>query len=454
LKEEGARRRFLRHLGLVLALVLLGACSLGVDGDQARICRLALPALEGGGARIEVRQILHGREPNSVRVEYRATRAGEAPLSRHAFCRFAAQGLSAGKAELVGVTTDRGPVSPATIYLLKRYYLETPDALAGDPGPGDPALGLPQVSPAFAYGAEQLLVALPRIAIYALLASAYALVFGLVGRINLAFGELAAIGAAATGLAVAALTIGGFTSVLPGLALGLVVAIAAAALHGAVAGHLAFTIVPARRNQASLIATVGLSLALMEYLRLAGGAVPDWIPPVGTEPWRLARAGDFIVTLTPVSVVTTALGLAGAGGLVVAMRVSGFGRRWRAASDDPLAAALFGIDGPRLALATFALAGALAGLAGALVAVQFGALGFAGGFGLGLKALAAAILGGVGSVGGALVGGLAIGLFETLWSAYLPIEGRDLALFVLLVLFIVLRPEGLFGASPPLRSAP
>ena len=105
----------------------------------------------------------------------------------------------------------------------------------------------------------------------------------------------------------------------------------------------------------------------------------------------------------------------------------------------------------RLALTTFAASGALAGLAGALAAVQFGALGFAGGFGLGLKALAAAILGGVGSVAGALIGGLAIGLFETLWSAYLPIEGRDLALFVVLVLFITLKPEGLFGAAPPLK---
>jgi branched-chain amino acid transport system permease protein len=210
--------------------------------------------------------------------------------------------------------------------------------------------------------------------------------------------------------------------------------------------------VPAAKSQASLIATVGLSLALMEYLRLSGGAVPDWIPPIWTEPWRLARAGTFIVTLTPVTVATSAVGLAAACTLVGAMRFSRFGRQWRAASDDPLAAALLGIDGKRLALATFGISGALAGLAGALVAVQFGALGFAGGFGLGLKALAAAILGGVGSIGGALLGGLAIGLFETLWSAYLPIEGRDLALFVVLVLFIVFRPEGLFGAAVPLKA--
>ncbi|NNM73283.1 hypothetical protein [Enterovirga aerilata] len=94
---------------------------------------MALPALEGGGARIEIRQVLHGHEPNSVRIEYRATRPGGPAFARHAVCRFAADGLSASKMELVGVTTDRGPLSPAAVYLLKRYYLDTPDALADEP---------------------------------------------------------------------------------------------------------------------------------------------------------------------------------------------------------------------------------------------------------------------------------------------------------------------------------
>ena len=72
-----------------------------------------------------------------------------------------------------------------------------------------------------------------------------------------------------------------------------------------------------------------------------------------------------------------------------------------------------------------------------------------GGFQLGLKALAASILGGVGSVPAALAGGLAVGLFETVWSSYLPIEGRDLAFYAVLVLTIVLRPNGVFGVAPP-----
>jgi hypothetical protein len=115
-------------------MLVLAACSVPVDADQARVCRLALPALEGGGARISVTQVLHGREPNTVRVEYRAARGGQDPLPRYALCRFAAQNPSANTPDLVGVTTDRGPVSPAAIFLLKRYYLDTPDAARADPG--------------------------------------------------------------------------------------------------------------------------------------------------------------------------------------------------------------------------------------------------------------------------------------------------------------------------------
>jgi branched-chain amino acid transport system permease protein len=127
------------------------------------------------------------------------------------------------------------------------------------------------------------------------------------------------------------------------------------------------------------------------------------------------------------------------------MRRSRFGRAWRAYADDPKAAALFGVDGRGLLLRTLALSGAMAGLSGALVVLQYGGLGFAGGFQLGLKALVAAVLGGVGSVAGAFLGGLAIGLFETAWSMLMPIDARDIALYALLAAVLVFRPGGFFG---------
>ncbi|MDB5559666.1 MAG: hypothetical protein JWQ36_2600, partial [Enterovirga sp.] len=450
--RTGAARR--RRFCAAAVVLLLPACSLiGPDAEQVRVCRMAVPALEPAGTRIALSGARRGEEPNTVRLDYRASLSGGGGADRFVLCRFLAEGLSPNKADLAGVRTDRGEIAPATVYLLKRYYLDTPEALASDPGPGDPTENLPRMPAPAAYAAEQVLVALPRIAIYGLLAAAYALVFGLVGRVNLAFGEIAAVGAAAAGLSVAAAVAAGASSPASGLALAIVVALGAAALHGTVAGTATFGLVSPRRTQASLIATIGASIAISEYLRLAGGRVPDWIAPVWNEPWRLARAGEFVVTLTPVSVLTSSLGLAAALALVVLMRRSGYGRAWRALSDDPEAASLFGIDPRRIARLTFGLAGGLAGLSGALVAIQFGALGFAGGFQLGLKALAAAVLGGVGSLGGAFVGGLAIGLFETLWSAYLPIQGRDLALHAALILVIVLKPDGLFGVPEPL-SAP
>jgi branched-subunit amino acid ABC-type transport system permease component len=91
----------------------------------------------------------------------------------------------------------------------------------------------------------------------------------------------------------------------------------------------------------------------------------------------------------------------------------------------------------------------MAGLSGMLIVAQYGGLGFAGGFQFGLKALIAAIVGGIGSIIGALLGGIAVGLFETLWSAYLPIEGRDMALYTALVLFLVFRPGGFLGIREP-----
>jgi branched-chain amino acid transport system permease protein len=205
---------------------------------------------------------------------------------------------------------------------------------------------------------------------------------------------------------------------------------------------VAFRLVSPRSGQAALIATLGLSLALMEYLRLVVGERPPWIPPVWSEPIRIARAAEFVLTVTPISIAVGGIGIAVAIALASAMRWSAFGRAWRAHADDSLAAALFGIDGARLLGGTLLLAGASAGLAGGLAALQFGALGFAGGFALGLKALAAAILGGIGSVPGALLGGLAIAAFETLWSAALPIDGRDMALYAALVLTIILKCGG------------
>jgi branched-chain amino acid transport system permease protein len=434
-----------RHIWPVLPVVGLAACGLAVDAEQARVCRLALPALNAEGGRIAVTRTVPWLEAYSIRMEYRVERDNAPALDRYLICRFAAEGLSGNKADLIGLSTEAGPVAGSTVYLLKRFYLQSPEGGAGDPGPGDAAAGLIEMPRPFAYGLQQILVGLPRTAIYGLLAAAYALVFGLVGRFNLAFGELAALGAAATAVGVGLLLTFGAVAPLPALLLGAVCALLASAVHGAVGGYWTIVKIRSAGGQASLVATVGLSLALMEYIRLVQGTATVWFPPVWSQAWLLLRSGEFVVSITPVSLLTSAIGLGAGGAVVVAMQRSRFGRAWRAYADDPKAAALFGIDGNALLVRTLALSGALAGLSGALVVLQYGGLGFAGGFQLGLKALVAAVLGGVGSVPGAFLGGLAIGAFETLWSMLMPIDARDIALYSLLAAVLIFRPGGFFG---------
>jgi branched-chain amino acid transport system permease protein len=155
------------------------------------------------------------------------------------------------------------------------------------------------------------------------------------------------------------------------------------------------------------------------------------------------------VSLTPITALTSGIGLLATLGLLWLMKATPFGRAWRAYADDARAAALFGVNGQRLLMETLALAGAMAGLSGMLIVAQYGGLGFAGGFQFGLKALIAAIIGGIGSVPGAMLGGFTVGLFETIWSAYLPIEGRDMALYGALVVFLIFRPGGLLGFKDP-----
>ncbi|HEY8382471.1 MAG TPA: branched-chain amino acid ABC transporter permease [Microvirga sp.] len=417
-----------------------------MDGEQVRVCRSILPALNSG-QRVTVLRAEPGAITRSLRIQYEVERIDRTPLEREVTCIFAGEGLAVRKADLVGVMTEEGPLSGANLYLLKRYYLDTPEGVAGDPGSQAEAT-LAEIPRVAAYALQQTLVSLPRTAIYALLAVAYALVFGLVGRINLAFGELAAVGSAATVAGAAIVTIGlEAASPLAGLGAGLLAALGAGALHSAVGGHFTLARIAAKSPQPSLIATVGLSLVLMEYLRLAQSPVTVWLPPIWSEALPLARAGDFVVSVTPITLVTAGIGGAAAGLLLLLMRGSPFGRAWRAYADDPKAAALFGVDETGLLRRTLALAGAMAGLSGMLIVAQYGGLGFAGGFQFGLKALIAAVIGGIGSVPGALLGGVLVGLFETLWSAYGPIEGRDLALYTALVLFLIYRPGGLLGWS-------
>lgn len=436
------------RLAAAILLVLLAACGELIDADEARLCRMTLPALNDA-ARLDVQQTRPGPFPFSLRIDYRAIGADGAMQARFVICRYSSERGARGPRVLTGLATEFGPMADASFFFLKRFYLDVPDAGAVDPAPPTASAGLPEVPSWLAYGSQQLLVALPSAAIYAMLAAAYALIYGLAGRIVLIFGEFAALGSLAGIVGLGAVAGFGIETALAGVLAALLIGVASSALHGLALSRAALGRLARQPGQHVLIATVGTGIALSEYLRLAQGAYTRWLPPLFNQPMPLMRAGDFVTTLTSASALAVLAGLSATLGLLAYMQRSRYGRAWRAVSDDAGMAALCGVNERAVLDKALIIAAGLAGLAGIIVTALYGGMGFAGGFSLGLKALIAAILGGIGSITGAALGGLALAAFEAIWSSTMPIEGRDLVIHAALVIVLVFRPGGLFGFPEP-----
>lgn len=363
-------------------------------------------------------------------------------------CRFAGAGLETDRLDLVAVETSRdGALSAGRLFMLERFWLGSPERQARlaerRDAPAEDAVTLTRTA---AYLAQQLVNGLTVSCLYGLLAIGYTLVYALLERINLSFGELTTVGAyAALSAIVAGSAAGAGAGLGAAIALVFVAGIAVGAAYGTATWRLLFRPLAETSSQAPLIATIGLVIVIQETLRLTRGAREHWTQPVLTAPHVVLDAGGFTTVITDsrllVVAVTVALYLA----LWRVMTGTAFGRRFRAAADDPFAARLLGIDTDRLARQAFALGGVAAGAAGAIFALVYSGVGFTMGLAIGLKALVAAIVGGLGSFGGAMLGGLVIGMFETLWSAWLDGDWRDVGVFALLIAVLVFRPHGLLG---------
>ncbi len=425
----------------LVAVATLAGCSPALETDQARLCRMALPALMPA-ARIAILAQKPDPDGRGLSVAFTAETPGEAPQNHLAACRFREPGRPRESRDLTSLTLDGQALSDPQLFFLIRYWLATPEGRAADPTPLGDLSAVPVTPHAIAYGLQMALDGLPLASIYALLAAAYSLIYALIGRINFAFGEIAAAGGYAA--AIAAIAMLGWP---PGplLAVAFVLAAAVAASWGFGAARVLFIPLRQARGQQVLVATVGLAIFLRELLRLAQGDRSSWMSPQLNQPFALARSGDFVAVATPMAFVVSAVTLAAGLSLVVIFRYSRLGRELRAYSDDPLAAEMMGISPAAVTARAFVLSGALAGLAGATMTAAFGAVGYSLSATLTLKALAAAIVGGIGSLPGAFLGGLIIGAAETGWSALFPIDYRDIAVYALLTIFIALRPSGLLG---------
>lgn len=281
-------------------------------------------------------------------------------------------------------------------------------------------------------------------AIYALIAIGYTMVYGIIGMINFAHGEIYMIGAY---VGLVTLTAFGTNSGVPLpfiIAAMLVVAMVVTGVYGYSVERIAYRPVRGGPRLVALISAIGMSIFLQNWVALGQGARDQAVPSLISGSIQL-HLSDFDITL-PYSriliiVVTVLLMLA----LTLFIKNSRMGRASRACSQDMKMASLLGIDTNRVISFTFVLGAMLAAVGGVLIAITIGKLNPFIGFIAGIKAFTAAVLGGIGSIPGAMLGGVLLGLAETFAAAYISSQYKDIVAFGLLVLILLFRPTGLLG---------
>lgn len=287
---------------------------------------------------------------------------------------------------------------------------------------------------------------------YGLIALGYTMVYGIIRLINFAHGEIFMIGAFAGLTAWKALPDGLQDQALIVLPVIMLIAVLVAVITALAVERLAYRPLRGANRLAPLITAIGVSIALQEAVRLfypdAKQAVvfPRVLPVGGIDLGGVVidYASLFLVGIAVVLMVL----------LATFIRRTKLGKAMRATSQDPDTARLMGIDTNRVIVLTFALGAALAGLAGVLHGMRFKQIDFRMGFLAGLKAFAAAVLGGIGNITGAVLGGFVIGMVEAMATQYIPQGSRwkDVFAFVVLIGVLVFKPTGLLGQQERVRA--
>jgi len=296
-----------------------------------------------------------------------------------------------------------------------------------------------------AYFVQQLINGITLGSIYGLIAIGYTMVYGIIGMINFAHGDIFMVGAFIALIAFLVLVAIGVTAVPLALFLMLLIAMALTALYGWTVERIAYRPLRHSFRLAPLISAIGMSIVLQNYVQIAQGARVKPLPPLVVGGYTLLADSDFAVRLSYIQILVVVTTFALMAGLSVLIARTRLGRNMRACEQDLKMAALLGIDVDRTISLTFVLGAALAAVAGLMFLLYYGVIDFFIGFLAGVKAFTAAVLGGIGSLPGAMLGGLLIGLIETLWSAYFSIEYKDVAAFSILIVALIFLPTGILG---------
>jgi len=293
---------------------------------------------------------------------------------------------------------------------------------------------------------QQLINGITLGSIYGLIAIGYTMVFGIIGMVNFAHGDVFMVSVFIALIAYLIVTAWlGIASVVAALVIVLIVAMVLTSIVNWAIERIAYRPLRGSFRLAPLISAIGMSILLSNFVQVAQGPRNKSIPPLLQGEFVLMASEDYQVTLSHrqllIWIVTALL-------LLVFWHVvsrTSLGRAQRACEQDQKMAALLGVDVDRTISITFVIGAALAAVAGTMFLMYYGVVNFADGFTPGVKAFTAAVLGGIGSLPGAVVGGLLIGLIETMWSAYFSIDYKDVAAFSVLAITLIFLPQGLLG---------
>ena len=409
----------------------------GQEAETVRRCRELLPIFVEAPAELVLAVQDRGPDqPTGIRFDWRGSAGGDEP-NGWALCWFLPLRETGGAVQIAQVQSSRyGRLSRYDVqqaYKMLRLRGYTPQQFAD----------ARSSSARLLYFLQQTVNGLSLGCVYALIAIGYTMVYGITRVINFAYGPLYTIGAFVLTAGWAGL--GQALPPAPALALILVAVAATGAAYGWTMARLVFAPLRRAATTVPLIAAVGLAIALQEWIRLSQGPRTRYVLIGEATTWPLVRGHGFDVYLSRGHV---AIGAATA--VVLALlwwlqtRTS-HGRAQRASAQDLGMAELLGVDVGRTVGVSFLIGGALAGLAGMFAAAQYGVVTFKMGALIGLKALTAALLGGIGSLPGAAIGGLLVAMTEAWTAAYIASDWKDVAVFAVLVLLLVFRPQGLFA---------
>jgi branched-chain amino acid transport system permease protein len=296
------------------------------------------------------------------------------------------------------------------------------------------------------YFIQQLINGITLGSIYGLIAIGYTMVFGIIGMVNFAHGDVFMLSAFIALILLLALTqLLGIGTLAIALFLVLIGAMLLTSLWAWTIERLAYRPLRGSFRLAPLISAIGMSIFLSNLVQVTQGPRNKPVPEILNGVFTFGDPSGYIVSLSYKQILIVAVTALLLAAFWYVVQKTAIGRAQRACEQDRKMAALVGVDVNRTISLTFVMGAALAAVAGLLFMIYYGVVHFNDGFVPGVKAFTAAVLGGIGSLPGAVLGGLLIGLIETMWSAYFSSDYKDVATFSILVIVLVFLPSGLLG---------